>query len=133
MTAGGKGGARGFTLIEVLVAFVILALALGALLPALSGSLRGARLSGDTLVATAYAQSLLAGVGVEGGIAEGSFTATLERPGFASRLTVRPWAGGAAGGDEPRLYEVTARIEWHGGGRPQAVTLTTTRYARPHR
>lgn len=126
-----KEGRRGFTLIEVLVAFVILALALGAMLPALSGSLRGTRTSSETLVATAFAQSLLAGVGVDGGVAEGIFTTTLERPGFTSVLTVRPWTGGAGTGDGPRLYEVIARIDWRAGGRQRTVSLATTRYARP--
>ncbi len=118
---------RGFTLIEVLVAFVILALFLGAMLPSLSASLSATRTSNDTLTATAYAQSLIAGVGVEGLITEGEFTNTLEQTRFTSRLTVRPYDGPAAA-TGARLYEVTARIGWRDGVRQRTVSLTTLRY-----
>lgn len=119
---------RGFTLIEVLVAFVILALFLGAVLPSLSASLSATRTSNDTLTATAYAQSLIAGVGVEGLITEGEFTNTLEQTRFTSRLTVRPYGGPAATATDARLYEVTARIGWRDGVRRRTVSLTTLRY-----
>lgn len=121
---------RGFTLIEVLVAFVILALFLGAMLPSLSTSLAGSRTGSDTIVATAYAQSLIAGVGVEGQITDGEFNSTLELTRFSSHLIVRPY--GTQPGDDtgPRLYEVTAQIHWRDGVRSRAVSLTTIRYAK---
>lgn len=128
-----RGQARGFTLIEVLVAFVILALSLGAVLPALSGSLSATRAGNDLIVATAYAQSLIAGVGVEGRLAEGEFVNTLERPGFASVLRVRPLGATEGATDGPRLFEVIARVSWQDGAREQAVTLRTQRFARGER
>lgn len=51
--------ARGFSLIEVLVAFALLAVALGILLAILSGGLAQVRQSGDVTEATLHAQSLL--------------------------------------------------------------------------
>ena len=120
---------RGFTLIEVLVAFVILALFLGAILPSLSASLTSSRTGNDTITATAYAQSLIAGVGVEGLITEGEFRATLEQTRFSSRLTVRPYDAPAGAGTGARLYQVTARVGWRDGARERAVSLTTLRYA----
>ncbi len=119
---------RGFTLIEVLVAFVILALFLGAILPSLSASLTSSRTGNDTITATAYAQSLIAGVGVKGLITEGEFRATLEQTRFSSRLTVRPYDAPAAG-TGARLYQVTARVGWRDGARERMVSLTTLRYA----
>ena len=56
------GGQRGFTLLEVLVASVILAGSLAALLPTLSGSLRQMRAAGARQTALLVAQSVLAGV-----------------------------------------------------------------------
>ena len=119
---------RGFTLIEVLVAFVLLALFLGATLPSLSASLSGTRTSNDTLTATAYAQSLIAGVGVEGLITEGEFTNTLELTRFSSRLKVTPYDAPAAGATGARLYQVTARVGWGDGLGRRTVSLTTYRF-----
>ena len=57
-------GQRGFTLIEVVVAFALLALALTLLLASLSGAARQVRIASDSSRATLHAQSLLAQVGV---------------------------------------------------------------------
>lgn len=128
-SASARPRIAGFTLIEVLAAFVILALSLAALLPALSGSLRADRASSDLVIATAYAQSLIAGVGVNGRIAEGEFANTLERRRFHSLLKVRPMNGSVGREDGPKLYKVTARVAWRAGLRERTVTLTTARFA----
>lgn len=125
-----KSRERGFTLIEVLVAFIILALSLGAILPSLSASLTGSRTGSDTIIATAYAQSLIAGVGVGGQVREGEFTNTLELTRFSSRLTVRPYGAPPEDSTRPRLFEVTARVGWRDGVRRRAVSLTTFRFAK---
>ncbi len=51
--------ARGFSLIEVLVAFTLLSIALGILIAILSGGLAQVRQAGDATEATLHAQSLL--------------------------------------------------------------------------
>jgi len=58
----------GFTLLEVLVAFVIAALALTLLIRAFSGGLRLAATAEDYGKASVLAQSLIAQVGVEYGV-----------------------------------------------------------------
>ena len=69
--------ARGFTLLEVLLAFVILAAASGLLLGMLSGGLGQVSRSRSDTEASLYAQSLLDGVGVlepiAPGVREGEF------------------------------------------------------------
>lgn len=55
---------RGFSLIEVIVAFVLLATAMGILLAILGGGLAQVRQAGHASEAMLHAQSLLAGVGV---------------------------------------------------------------------
>ena len=121
---------RGFTLIEVLVAFSILALFLGAVMPTLSGSLAASRTGGDTVTATAYAQSLIAGVGIDGAVTAGVFTDTLERSRFTSRLEVRPFGGEAGEDGTPGLFQVIAEVGWRDGVRRRSVSLATYRYAR---
>lgn len=59
--AGGSGSRqRGYTLIEVLVAFSVLALGLTLLLGTLSGATRQVRWSADAGRAALHAQSLIA-------------------------------------------------------------------------
>ncbi len=57
---------HGFTLLEVIVAFALLALALSLLLGSLSGASRQVRDSADSSRATLHAQSLLAQLGAGG-------------------------------------------------------------------
>lgn len=54
---------RGFTLLEVIVAFAILSLVLGAVLATMSGGIRGQDRAVDTLVRLRHAQSILASIG----------------------------------------------------------------------
>jgi general secretion pathway protein I len=68
---------RGFTLIEMIAAFVIFALAVGALMQILTMSMNNARRSADETRAALWAQSLLDTVGVgeriEAGSSHGEF------------------------------------------------------------
>jgi general secretion pathway protein I len=63
---------RGFSLLEVILAFSLLAVALGILLAILSGGLAQVKNSGDASVATLHAQSLLAELGALDPITPGS-------------------------------------------------------------
>src|SRR5690554_4154919 len=69
---GVRGRRRGYTLIEVLVAFSVLALALTLLLGTLSGATRQVRWSADAGRAAVHAQSLLAQAGVGEALVPGS-------------------------------------------------------------
>ena len=62
---------RGFSLLEVLVAFTILAMLLGALFQVFSGGLHAARAGDRYTRATVIAQSTLAALGAEQPIQEG--------------------------------------------------------------
>jgi general secretion pathway protein I len=63
---------RGFSLLEVILAFSLLAVALGILLAILSGGLAQVKHSGDASAATLHAQSLLAELGALEPITPGS-------------------------------------------------------------
>src|SRR5690606_29116677 len=83
---------RGYTLVEVLVAFVILALALTLLLGTLSGAARQVKWSEEAGRAALHAQSLLAGVGVAQSLAPGRRSGTFEDGHYRWTLEIAPYA-----------------------------------------
>ncbi len=76
---------RGYTLIEVIVAFALLALALTLLLGTLSGATRQVRWAGDAGRAALHAQSLLDQQGIDAPIRAGQQTATSMAAATAGR------------------------------------------------
>ncbi len=65
------GSAAGFTLVEVLVAFTILGIALAVLFQSFGGGLRGIASTDEYMSATAEARSVMARVGVDIPVAPG--------------------------------------------------------------
>jgi general secretion pathway protein I len=132
MTAARKaatGPEAGFTLIEALVAFTILALAMGALLQAFATGLRSLSTAEAYATAAMQARSKLAELGtlepVEAGVQEGEFD-----NGSTWRLAVEPYevesSSGTRLGGNLALYRVEATVTWQG---ERAVSLTTLRLA----
>lgn len=131
---------RGFSLLEVLVAFTILALSLAVLMRIFSGSLRNADVTRDQAQAVALAQSLLASAGVEATLVPGESTGVLDDK-FRWLLRVSPFvqepgSGEAAAVRSPLpmdLWEVAVRVAWDGDSRlpDRTLTLTTLRVQPP--
>ncbi len=114
----------GFTLVEVLVAFAILALVLGAVFRSYSAGLAQERIASEATRRVLEARSFLTALGtdvpLEEGTSEGRFpsgeiwTLTVERVQFE---------GEAADADaDPRLYHATLSVTGTDG---RAVTLQT--------
>ncbi|MEE8123112.1 MAG: prepilin-type N-terminal cleavage/methylation domain-containing protein [Alphaproteobacteria bacterium] len=124
-----NGRTRGFTLIEVVVAFAILALALGVLLHVFSTGLDNARVSEAYTMATLLAESKLAAVGIEEPLAEGE-TAGRFDDRFRWRVAVRPH--GESPPDEDgsvRAYNVIVTVFWDKRDGERSVSLSTLRLA----
>jgi len=127
---------RGFSLLEILVAFSILALSLGVLMQIFSGSLRNTEVTHDQAQAVVLAQSLLAAAGVETPLTPGE-TSGVQTGKFRWLLRTRPLpdevrAGGTAAVRVPPvldLWEVTASVTWGGvsGSPERSVSLATLR------
>lgn len=130
---------RGFSLLEVIVAFSILALSLGVLMQIFSGSLRNADASRDQAEALAIAQSLLASAGVESPLASGETSGTVgERFRWSLRATPLPYNALAEDGNPLRpanaleLWEVAVRVAWKtGDARERDFSLISMRVQAP--
>lgn len=108
----GKGG---FTVLEVLVAFAILAVALAAVLTAVGGGLAAAMRADGLVRASVAAQSLLAGAGLDAPLRPGRQSGALP-DGSGWSLEVRPGPDG--------LLLLIAIVDTPGaGGRIRLITL----------
>lgn len=113
--------ARGFTLLEVLVAFALLAIALTLLLGTLSGAARQVGQADVRTRAVLHAQSLLTSVGIESPLQEGQQQGRWEQGRYQWQLQVRPYAearGGSVAAAPPdalagpRLVELELQVHW---------------------
>jgi general secretion pathway protein I len=136
--------ARGFTLLEVLLAFVLLGAAMGLLIAMLSNGLRQVRQAQDETKATLYAQSLLDQIGVLEPIAPVSRQGEFDRGRYRYQLEVtetrdpvpapQPPDGSPApvatvGG--PKLYRVALAVSWGTGQPSQRLDFVTLRARMP--
>lgn len=124
---------RGYTLIEVIVAFALLAAALTLLLGTLSGAARQVRGAADAGRAALYAQSVMAQVGVGEPLRPGTKDGDFEEGRYRWSLDVRRWNDPARRPDAlhdlnaPQLLEVRLGIQWGEGGQGQRLSLRTLR------
>ena len=123
---------KGFSLLEVLVAFSILAVTLGVLLNIFGGGIKLAGVSEDTARAASFAQSRLAQVGVTEELTEGETRGDFDER-FRWIVRVQPYEVMDEEIDienlPVQLYLVNVRVEWNDGGRPRSLALTTLRLA----
>lgn len=85
-----KFSMQGFSLLEILVAFTLLAVAMGVLMQIFSRGVNGATLADRYAKATMYAESKLASVGIEESLKESSASGKFDDD-FSWALSVRPY------------------------------------------
>ncbi|MEA3278178.1 MAG: prepilin-type N-terminal cleavage/methylation domain-containing protein [Pseudomonadota bacterium] len=117
----------GFSLLEVVVAFSILALTLGLLLQIFSRALNTTALSGTYSRAATLAEAELNAVGIDYPLEAGSHSGESE-DGFEWEVFVDPYDLGDLGLEVPVApYSVTAVVSWPDSGGRRQITLTTLR------
>jgi general secretion pathway protein I len=120
----------GFTLLEVVVALAIAAVALVGLFQAGSGGLLAVDTAARAQEAVQRAQSHLAAVGRDAALVQGDFTDD-DGGGYRWRLSVRPVAtqqvlapvGNSAA--PATLYDVEVAVSWPGRSGDRSVVLRT--------
>lgn len=131
------GDDGGFTLLEVLVAFVIAAAALGLLFDAAGDGISAVSRAGLTEEAVSRAKSHLAALGRDVSLADGTFEGN-DGAGFHWRIGITPVATAtptntlSAGGPRQKpltLYTVEVSVSWREGGRDHEVVLRSERLA----
>jgi general secretion pathway protein I len=120
---------RGFTLIEVLVAFTILALALTVLMRIFSGGLRNVALAEDYAQAVLVAEAQLAKVGVAAPLESGETAGDWDERFRWRRLIdpYHPWQAGENSQVPVTAYWVTVYVDWEHAGRSHQFSLSSLR------
>lgn len=128
-----KHTCRGFSLLEVLVAFIILSLALSVLMRIFSGGLGNIGAAEHYSRAVAIAESQLAAAGVESPLTEGEYTGEAEN-GYTWRTSMQRYDAGT----QPLegvvlpvdLYRVEVTVNWDNTATiPRTLRLVTLRVA----
>jgi len=120
----------GFTLIEVLLAVIILGLSLTAILQQFSMALRGGSVSQDVSRAVLYAKQKLEELKTAEDLGTGPGSGVFA-DGFAWETSVEPYALPGPDGDDTavqlsyELLQLTARVTWQYGLQQKRVELTT--------
>ena len=125
--------AAGFTLVEIVVAFVLLALVLSTGFEIFSSGLRRAGELEDQSQALLIAQSKLDAAGMEEPLKEGVTQGDTDDRRFHWTVAVSPTDEGTPPPDQPQqgpgtfmLYRVDVRVQWQGGDqRDRAYSLAS--------
>ena len=130
-TGAAAGGGRGFTLVEVLVAFAILAFSLAVIARIFSTGAQSSRAADAVTLATLLAESSLASIGIEAPLREGQDSGAWDS-GFRWRSTVQLFESETPADlalADVRLYEVSVTVSWNVSGGERSVSLSTLRLA----
>ena len=121
--AAGRTRAQGFSLLEMVVAIAILALALGALYQAASGATRNVRADEKYAYGVELARSLLAANArvPADGVSDSGET----EGGFSWRVSTRPVDFQRTSMAAVSLQEIEVGVSWEDGGRLREVVLNS--------
>lgn len=142
-SAPGARRIRGYTLLEVMIAFSLLAIGMGLMLSILAGGVHSIATAADSTRASLYAQGLLDSLGadrrLQPGHAQGSFEGgryrwTLDVSAFQTpAATPVPGAPPAAlnGGNDNQLLAIALVLRWGDGKGGRSLRVDTLRAYTP--
>lgn len=113
---------RGFTLLELLVAFSIMAMTLGLLYRAAGGSVRSVADAERHVYAVALAESLLASYDA---VPEAGLAISGESAGLSWQVSSQPYLTDIKGSNVPLLHELKVQVRWRGGDKLRQLDLLT--------
>ena len=113
---------RGFSLLELLVAFVILALSLGALYRASGGNVRNLQQSEQHQRAAALAESLLS---LRDTVPAAGWEQSGTSAGYAWQIRSSPYPTQVASLSAPRLHQVLITIAWGSATAAKQIDVVT--------
>jgi general secretion pathway protein I len=123
---------RGFSLLEILIAFSILALSLGILLKIFSGGVNTAGVAEEYNAAVQIAESLMAQTGVESPLQQGESSGRVNDK-YYWRVLVVPFQFAAEDLDVTAiaavLFKVKVTVNWGDNADGRQVELTTLKLA----
>lgn len=114
----------GFTILELLVAFAIMAISLGMLYRVSGGSVRAVGDMEHYQRATVLAESILA---MRDAIPEEGWAETGQVAGFDWRVASAPYPTEVSGPTVTPLHEIRVVVSWPQGGRVRQLELVTLR------
>lgn len=115
---------RGMSLLELLVALSIMALAVGVLYRVLGASVRNVGMLQDQQKAVLLAQSLLA---ARDAVAPEGWNESGETAGYAWRVRSQPYDAAAGQPGITPLHSIAMEVRWSDGGQSRQIELHTLR------
>ena len=122
MSSRSSNGQRGFSLLELLVAFVIMAFALAMLYQASGGTVRALGDTEQYLRATVLAQSVL---NSRDNVPEAGWNESSQSGGFTWRVSSSPFSTSVNSPRAPSLQQVQIVIGWSDRHGPRQLELNT--------
>ena len=132
-----RGAQRGYTLIEVVVAFALLAFAMTLLLGSLTNATKQVRTASDFGRAALHAQTLLDQAGVGEALALGQRDGEVEDGRYRWEMNVVPFRDSAALPGQPQilgapqLLKLELTMRWGKGGPRETLRLQSLRLVTP--
>ncbi len=130
----GPRASRGFTLLEVMLAFVVFALSFATVLEIMAGSMRSVRRASDDTQAALYAQSIIELVGTEIPLEQGEFSGIgLDRYQWQLGISLYAFSDEEVRTQELadmsgiELYQIDLDIDWLSGRRQRDLHFSTIR------